>query len=113
MNLHTALTYSFNGRVPDRPILGASTNSSYAITDANVIHVPQGTLPANTTYLLSSSGAKTGDEITVSTLENAHFLAVSAGSTSVQLRAGIGQPSWCRFEMIGGIWRLIELSVPS
>ncbi len=113
MNLHEPLTYSFSGRVPRRPLIGAGANSTYGIPDANEIHVPNGTLPANTTYILSTNGAKEGDEFVISTLDNAHFLQVSVGAATATIRAGGATiPSWCRFVLAGGIWRLVELNTP-
>jgi hypothetical protein len=109
MNLHNALQYSFNGRVPLRTVLGPDSDHTYAVSDANAVHVTA--LSAARQYVISDSGAQDGDFFDFSldgSVANGQTLDIRtpSGFLCTILAPTSNAPAACRVVRIGGVWRL-------
>lgn len=114
MKLHQALEYTFNGRIPCRPVLGGNASATYGVADCNLIDVPSGVLSADRTYTISAVEAVNGDEMHVSSREQTHTVHIqpSGGSTLSLNATSALEPSWVRFVYISGSWRAVEYYLP-
>jgi hypothetical protein len=110
MNLHNALAYSFNGRVPSRPILATDADHSYAVSDGNEVIFAD--LQADRTLTLSKTGAKDGDSWDIGVPNHGGGtgakLTISDGQFTVCfIRPFAGAFAYAKLRYVSGAWRVL------
>lgn len=86
--LESIVTETGAGRITTASIIGADANTTYAIGDARHIRVTS-SLTANREYTLSTTGAQTGDKITV-VFESGSFRATIKDAVTSAVLAVVG-----------------------
>ncbi len=103
------VTFSGQGRVTQRQIIGGDTDATYQAIAQSHVHVPASVLSASRSYTIGDTGALDGDRVRFSTYEATYPLVVKApgGAPLTNLKLASAFSSWCDVERIGGIWRIV------